>query len=107
MDLKISDYLTDGNWHSFVEKAIIECPMEHYENLLNKYLDMGKTYNINFSYANIEPAIALLGSNYTPYDRSGGQLLITSINPSHDYRWQNGLKFMDIISKRMPNLITD
>lgn len=47
---KISDYIIDRNWHSFIEQAIKNCPPKSYGKLLNNYLDMGDSYKIKLSY---------------------------------------------------------
>lgn len=57
----------------------------------------------------IEPAINLLTESAKPiYDMNNGERVFQmAIKISYDYRWENGLKFMDIISQRLPSLITN
>lgn len=109
MNMKISDYFIDGDWNSFIGKSITDCPTKSYSELLNKYFDLGNDYKIKISYIDIEPAIDLLTKSYKPNpDLNVGKTLTTlELNISYDYRWKNGLKFMEVTSNRMPNLITE
>lgn len=111
--IKISHYINNNDWHSFIQQSILNCPYDLYPNLLAQYFQTSERYHLCFDLSHALLASDLIGQTnatktYQQNNTTEARILIPMIPESKalvkNYIWPNGFEFLNQLFDICPEI---
>lgn len=112
MKIKLSDYMTNTDWFSFIQNSIVNCPHKEYANYLKAYFENSQKYNIHFNLSHALDAFQLIIDKKATQDlvenemgsKESGLTLVCLSAASPSHAWRNGTAFLTALFEHYPHI---